>query len=104
MILENNIPLVECNIKEQLIFAEKQISFNGLTQYKKSLDELIELIAITKPHIGSILIVEKFSLLSDCVDNEILLFEYVKNFGWDMLWWGKVTEDLIQYCVDKNNV
>ena len=99
-----NVPLVECDIKNQIVLGLSQINSNSsLQKYLIGLENLIELIAITKPLKGSYLIIEK-TLQSDCVDNETLLVEYVKNFGWDMLWWGKVTEDLIQYCVDKNNV
>lgn len=102
MVFNRSIPLVECNLKEQIESGLVQ-SKSGLFAYKAPLDNLIELVAITKPHIGSYLIVEHTTLQADCVLDINGVWEYVSKYQWDMLWWGAVTQELMDFCVEKYN-
>lgn len=102
MMFDKNIPLVECNLKEQIEIGLVQAK-SGLFALLAPLNNLIELVAVTNPQIGSYLIVEHTTLQTDCVLNMNDVFEYVSKYQWDMLWWGIVDKELIDFCVEKYN-
>lgn len=100
--IDNTIPLVECNMYEQFVRAWTQTRFNFI-QHQSSLDILFSLIAKNNLHIGSYIIVERDTFEADVVSSVSDVYAYVSQFGWDMLWWGKVTQELKDFCVEKTD-
>lgn len=102
MIFNKNVPLMECNLKEQLVWGLSQ-AHGGIAEYIIPINNLIELIAVTIPPEGCYLIVDKVEMATDCVYSIEDVYKYVSEFGWDMLWWGVVTPELINFCQEKYN-